>query len=103
MNDHETGKCAEVLDDIALLVDGNEEALARWGDHLAECDACRDAVHDARLAARVVVDAGKDYEPPRPALQGRPARRRHGVRSGPPGPWPPLPPRWSRPAPWASG
>jgi ferric-dicitrate binding protein FerR (iron transport regulator) len=52
------------LDDLAAIVDGDEAVLARHLDHLAECDSCRDARHDAATTARSVGEAGADYEPP---------------------------------------
>ena len=57
MNAHET-----VLDDLALLIEGDETALARHAEHLASCDSCRDARHEAALVARRVAAAGADHE-----------------------------------------
>src|SRR4051812_49638484 len=55
--------CDQVTDELALLVDGDPQAIARHADHLATCDACRDARHDATAAARAIAAAGADYVP----------------------------------------
>jgi tetratricopeptide (TPR) repeat protein len=51
----------EVLDDLDALVAGDPAAIARHADHLASCDSCRDARHDAAQLAARVGDAGADY------------------------------------------
>ena len=56
-----TAMCEAVRDDLAAIVDGDPVALARHAEHLAECDACRDARHEARRAADLMADAGDDY------------------------------------------
>jgi len=56
MNDHDP-----VLDDLSALIDGDEAAIARHAAHLAECDACRDARHEATELARKVRVAGADH------------------------------------------
>lgn len=63
MNDR-SQKCAEVREDLALIIDGDQEALARHAEHLATCDACRDARYDAERAAEMVRASGADYQPP---------------------------------------
>jgi tetratricopeptide (TPR) repeat protein len=62
--------CDQVTDELALLVDGDPQAIARHADHLATCDACRDARHDATELARAVAGAGADYVPA-PGLEAR--------------------------------
>ena len=57
-------KCAEVMDDLGLIIDGDQDALARHADHLATCDVCRDARYDAERAAEMVRQSGADYRPP---------------------------------------
>src|SRR5262245_38026873 len=52
-----------VLDDLAALVAGEPDAIARHAEHLASCDECRDARHDAATLARQLGDAGADYVP----------------------------------------
>ena len=54
----------DVMDDLAALVAGDAAAIARHADHLASCDACRDAKHDAAQLAAKLGDAGADYAPP---------------------------------------
>ena len=56
--------CAELEDQLAALIDGDEATLARFADHLAECDRCRDLKHDAELAAELVPHAGADFRLP---------------------------------------
>ncbi|MDB4956122.1 MAG: hypothetical protein JWO36_3691 [Myxococcales bacterium] len=55
--------CDQVTDDLAELVDGNRDAIARHADHLASCDTCRDARHEATKVAAMLVDAGSDHVP----------------------------------------
>jgi tetratricopeptide (TPR) repeat protein len=55
--------CEQVTDDLVLLVDGDREAIARHAEHLASCDACRDARHEATQLAKLVAGAGADYVP----------------------------------------
>ena len=47
-NTKETDLCLEVADHLAEVLDGS--ASARLFDHIADCDACRDARHDAERA-----------------------------------------------------
>jgi hypothetical protein len=56
--------CDDVTDCLAELAAGDPAAIDRCADHLAGCDACRDARHDAERAAAAVVRAGADYAPP---------------------------------------
>jgi len=51
-------ECLMFEDDLAAVIDGEPEALARHVAHLAGCDECRDARHDARIVARAVGRAG---------------------------------------------
>jgi tetratricopeptide (TPR) repeat protein len=53
----------DVMDDLAALVAGEAVAIAKHADHLASCDTCRDAKHDAAQLARQLADAGSDYKP----------------------------------------
>lgn len=54
--------CSQVDEAMAELLDGSaSEALF---DHVADCDRCRDARHDARRAADVVSDSAADYVHP---------------------------------------
>ena len=53
----------EVLDDLAALVAGEADAIARHAEHLSTCDECRDKKHDAAQLAKLVGDAGTDYVP----------------------------------------
>ncbi|HSN25553.1 MAG TPA: FecR domain-containing protein, partial [Kofleriaceae bacterium] len=52
-----------MTDELALIVDGDRAAIDRHADHLASCDACRDARHDATQLAALVATAGSDYAP----------------------------------------
>src|SRR5262245_25519013 len=53
--------CDEVSDELAELVAGDPDAIARHADHLAGCDDCRDARHDAAQLAALVAAAGADH------------------------------------------
>ncbi len=53
--------CRMVKDDLAALVEGDAAALARHADHLAGCDDCRDARHEAGRIAALVGRAGDDH------------------------------------------
>lgn len=59
-----TDKMEQLLDELALLVDGDREALKRHADLLAEDDEARDLKHDAREVAERIAGAGADYTPP---------------------------------------
>ena len=56
--------CESVMDDMSALVDGDADAIATHGEHLAGCDACRDARHDATRLARMLGGAGGDHVSP---------------------------------------
>lgn len=56
--------CQDVQDDLADLVAGDRDAIARHADHLASCDACRDARHEATELAALIGQAGSDHVPP---------------------------------------
>lgn len=58
------GACESFLDEIAAVVDGDEDAVARHLDHLASCDDCRDARHEATEALREIGAAGDDFAAP---------------------------------------
>src|SRR5688500_4943486 len=57
-------QCDPVLDELDELVAGNPDAIARHADHLATCDDCRDARHEASMLTDVVRGAGSDYVMP---------------------------------------
>jgi tetratricopeptide (TPR) repeat protein len=57
-------KCSELIDDLAAIIGRDEQALARHGEHLAACDACRDVHHQAVEAAARVAEAGADFVVP---------------------------------------
>ena len=59
-----TSACERFLEDLAAVVDGDEEALARHLDHLSGCDDCRDARHEAQNAASALRAAGDDFAMP---------------------------------------
>lgn len=63
MNDALSKQCAEVTEHLGELLDGS--AAPRLVDHVAECDHCRDAKHEAEAALRSVRAAGADYVVPR--------------------------------------
>ena len=56
--------CNEVQDELADLVAGDRDAIARHSEHLASCDACRDARHEASELAARVAQAGSDHASP---------------------------------------
>jgi hypothetical protein len=56
--------CDHSTDDLADLVDGDRAAIDRHSDHLATCDVCRDARHDAKRITELVGGAGADYVVP---------------------------------------
>ncbi|HEY5949800.1 MAG TPA: FecR domain-containing protein, partial [Kofleriaceae bacterium] len=49
------------MDDLAALVAGEAAAISRHASHLATCDQCRDARHEAAQLAGKLEDAGSDY------------------------------------------
>ncbi len=56
-----TPECSLVQDDLADLVAGDSATIARHADHLAGCDDCRDARHDAAQLSSTLGAAGADY------------------------------------------
>ena len=52
--------CAEVTASLAEILDGT--ARAPLYEHLAECDACRDARHDAEQVRALAAAAGADHQ-----------------------------------------
>lgn len=52
------------LDDLAAVVDGEEGALERHGDFLADDDEARDLRHEAAETAELMADAGADFAMP---------------------------------------
>ena len=54
--------CLEVIDNMADVLDGSADR--RLLDHIADCDACRDARHDADRARLLVEKAGADFVAP---------------------------------------
>jgi hypothetical protein len=62
-NDKQTNAlCAQIEEQMAEILDGT--AAEELYDHIADCDACRDARHDAEQAAELCAAAGADYRPP---------------------------------------
>ena len=59
-----TTACERFIDDLAGVVDGDQALVALHLDHLSECDACRDARHDAAEALGGIAEAGSDYVAP---------------------------------------
>ena len=59
-----TPECSLVHDDLADLVAGDSGAISRHADHLATCDDCRDARHEATQLADSLGNAGADYVMP---------------------------------------
>jgi len=59
-----TPECSLVHDDLADLVAGDPATIARHADHLASCDDCRDARHDAAELASALGGAGADHVTP---------------------------------------
>ena len=57
-------QCQTVQDDLADLVAGDSATIARHSDHLASCDDCRDARHDAAQLVKLLPYAGRDHVSP---------------------------------------
>lgn len=53
-----------LLDELALVVDGDAGAIDRHMDLLTDDDRARDLLHGARGAAEAIAEAGADYRPP---------------------------------------
>ncbi|HEY7371038.1 MAG TPA: hypothetical protein VIF57_02595, partial [Polyangia bacterium] len=87
--------CTEVIDNMADVLDGSADQ--RLLDHIAGCDACRDARHDAERGRALVAGAGGDFVVPadlEARLGAALARRQPAAR---PAPSPPAPTRsWRR-------
>jgi tetratricopeptide (TPR) repeat protein len=62
MNDKLDTLCQRVDDAMAELIAGN--VPDELTEHLADCDRCRDARHDAERAAEIVKDSAGDYVHP---------------------------------------
>ena len=56
--------CEDVTNDLSDLVAGDRDAIARHADHLASCDTCRDARHEATRLASLLAHAGDDHVSP---------------------------------------
>jgi len=52
-------ECAEVTEHLAEILDGTADE--RLLEHVAECDTCRDAKHDAEHARKTALEAADDY------------------------------------------
>ncbi len=63
MNDSPSKECAEVLERLAEVIDGTADE--RLYEHIASCDDCRDARHEAERARDAARDAGADYREPK--------------------------------------
>jgi len=55
--------CERVAEELAAIIDGDREVIARHAEHLASCDACRDARHEASALSNRLAEAGADYIP----------------------------------------
>ena len=74
MNEVSSVRCERIAEEMASVLDGS--APAELLDHVADCDECRDARHDAERAALLLSEAGRDFQlPPGLALDliSRPA------------------------------
>ena len=69
--------CAEVIENMADVLDGSAEQ--RLLDHIAGCDACRDARHDAERG-RAGREKSQHAEAPRFKPAGQPAPARQEAR-----------------------
>jgi tetratricopeptide (TPR) repeat protein len=59
-----TQKMEQYLDDLALIVDGDRDAIAKHADFLADDDEARDLRHEASGVVTRIAGAGADYAPP---------------------------------------
>jgi tetratricopeptide (TPR) repeat protein len=57
-------KMEQYLDELALVVDGDRDAIARHADFLADDDEARDLRHEASAVVTKIASAGADYVPP---------------------------------------
>ena len=55
--------CEQVSEELSAIVDGDRDVIARHAEHLASCDECRDARHEATMLAGRMAEAGADYVP----------------------------------------
>src|SRR3954465_390828 len=62
MNEIAKVTCERVVEEMASVLDGS--APAELLDHVAGCDACRDARYDAERAELLMSEAGSDFEVP---------------------------------------
>ncbi len=63
MNENTNGvSCERIVDEMASVLDGS--APAEMLDHVAGCDTCRDARHDAERAELLMTEAGSDFQLP---------------------------------------
>ena len=62
--DDKQAKRERLLDELALVVEGEPAAVARHADFLADDDAAADLRHEAGQAAERLRHAGADYAPP---------------------------------------
>jgi ferric-dicitrate binding protein FerR (iron transport regulator)/tetratricopeptide (TPR) repeat protein len=58
-------ECSAVHDDLADLVAGDPAAIDRHSEHLASCDDCRDARHEAATLVKLLPLAGADHVAPK--------------------------------------
>ncbi len=57
-------KMEQYLDELALIVDGDRDAIARHADFLADDDEARDLRHEASGVVAKIAAAGADYVAP---------------------------------------
>lgn len=62
MKDEAKVTCERVVEQMASVLDGS--APSELLEHIAGCDACRDARHDAERAGLLVSEAGSDFRLP---------------------------------------
>src|SRR5438477_7801926 len=62
MTENSHVSCAQVVEELASVLDGS--APAELLDHVAGCDACRDARYDAERAELLMTEAGSDFQVP---------------------------------------
>jgi hypothetical protein len=63
MNDERNSSmCERTVDEMASVLDGS--ASAELLEHIAACDTCRDARHDAERAELLMSEAGSDFQLP---------------------------------------
>ena len=72
--------CEQVAEHMASVLDGSapENVL----QHVTECDACRDARHDAERSELLISEAGSDFVVPSNLSQRLAGGRAHGRRRG---------------------